>query len=218
MITHYTISFLYISLFSHARSIPSYTIIVTHTPFSYSFTLCWSAMLRPAHISFTIRFHKSVSVFKLASNTSFRPRTRSFRLGIRRSRKGAEDTFTSYREKTGSRSLCRINSWCSDGIYLQFSSPDWKHFKRSFGSPLNLGTVPPPRNPVGRRSTGRAVAESWRSSPHRGSSWQRRTPWRCTRWAQCAPGQMLAGTPENRIETGQSGRSFQQYGSLLALI
>ena len=54
-------------------------------------------MLRPAHISLTIRFHSSVSVFKLASNTSFLPRTRSFRLGILRSRKGAEDTFTSCR-------------------------------------------------------------------------------------------------------------------------
>lgn len=86
---------LYLSFLPHTQ----YTLIVTHTPFSYSVTLCWSAMLRPAHISFTIRFHKSVSVFKLASNASFRPRTRSFRLGIRRSRKGAEDTFTSYREK-----------------------------------------------------------------------------------------------------------------------
>lgn len=56
-------------------------------------------MLRPAHISLTIRFHSSVSVFRLASNASFRPRTRSFRLEIRRSRKGAEDTFTSYREE-----------------------------------------------------------------------------------------------------------------------
>lgn len=68
-------------------------------PSTCGFTLCWSAMLRPAHISLTIRFHNSVSVFKLASNASFRPRTRSFRLGIRSSRKGAEDTFTSYREK-----------------------------------------------------------------------------------------------------------------------
>lgn len=36
-------------------------------------TLCWSARLRPAHISLTIRCHRSVSVFRLASKASFLP-------------------------------------------------------------------------------------------------------------------------------------------------
>lgn len=64
-------------------------------PLHHRFTLCWSAVKRPAHISLTIRFQSSVSVFKLASKVSFLPRTRSFRPGIRRSMKGAEETFTS---------------------------------------------------------------------------------------------------------------------------
>lgn len=65
------------------------------------FTLCWSAIMRPAHISLIIRYQSSVSVFKLASNASFLPWTRSFRPGIRRSKKGAEDTFTSCRKRHG---------------------------------------------------------------------------------------------------------------------
>lgn len=71
-----------------------------HSGYSYV-TLCWSAMLRPAHISLTMRCHRSVSVFRLASKASFLPWTRSFRLGIRRSKKGADDTFTSLKEEKG---------------------------------------------------------------------------------------------------------------------
>lgn len=75
-----------------------------HSGYS-NITLCWSARLRPAHISLTIRCHRSVSVFRLASKASFLPWTRSFRLGIRRSKKGAEDTFTSCKEEKGGFSL-----------------------------------------------------------------------------------------------------------------
>lgn len=77
-------------------------------------TLCWSARLRPAHISLTIRCHRSVSVFRLASKASFLPWTRSFRLGIRRSKKGADDTFTSCKDEKGAK--------------IYFKSPTGKSF------------------------------------------------------------------------------------------
>ena len=66
--------------------------------------MCRSAMLRPALISFTMRFQSSASVFRLASKASFLPRTRSFRLGILSSMRGAEDTFTSWGRNTQTRS------------------------------------------------------------------------------------------------------------------
>lgn len=61
-------------------------------------TLCSSASLRPAHISFTTRFQSSVSDFRLASNTSGLLEVRMRREGIRTSRKGAEAIFTSCTE------------------------------------------------------------------------------------------------------------------------
>lgn len=58
-------------------------------------TLCRSAILRPAHISRTTRFQSSVSVFRLASNTSTLPEVLMWSEGIRRSRKEADAIFTS---------------------------------------------------------------------------------------------------------------------------
>lgn len=80
---------------------------------------------------------------------------------------------------------------------LQTSSFQWCPI---FIWPPNLCTVPPPHIPVGHRLAGRGAVESWRFSPRRGSSWLRRTAWRRTRWARCAPGQMVAGTPESHRE------------------
>lgn len=93
-----------------------------------SVTLCWSARLRPAHISLTIRCHRSVSVFRFASKASFLPWTRSFRLGIRSSRKGADDTFTSCKEEQGGLAL--------DSAKTNFQPPRLEML--SFQMPLRL--------------------------------------------------------------------------------
>lgn len=73
-------------------------------------------MPRPAHISLTMRCHRSVSVFRLASKASFLPWTRSFRLGIRRSKKGADDTFTSWKEEKG----WIITAQCQDKLSILY--------------------------------------------------------------------------------------------------
>lgn len=68
-------------------------------------------------------------------------------------------------------------------------------------SHLNLGTVPPPHILAVHPWAGRAVAESWQFSPLRGSSLLKTTPWRRTRWPQCAPKQMLADKPSDQTNT-----------------
>lgn len=58
-------------------------------------TLWSSASFFPAHISFTIRCHRSHSVFRLASNTSFLDTVLIFKVGILRSRKATVVLLTS---------------------------------------------------------------------------------------------------------------------------
>lgn len=58
-------------------------------------TLWSSAIILPAHISLTMRFHRSHADFRLASNTSFLRLHLIFRDGILSSRKGAKEIFTS---------------------------------------------------------------------------------------------------------------------------
>lgn len=89
--------------------------------------------------------------------------------------------------KTRSRSLFQDQHPLNDPGYLTayfaFFSHNWLKdhpaghptFIFPFVSPLNLGTVPPPRILVARQSAGRAVVESWRSSPRHDSSWRMRT-------------------------------------------
>lgn len=65
---------------------------------SFQGTLCWSAIFLPAHISLTRRSQSSVSVFRLASNTSGLLEERIRREGIRTSRNGAVAIFTALTE------------------------------------------------------------------------------------------------------------------------
>lgn len=62
-------------------------------------TLWSSASFFPAHISFTIRCHRSHSVLRLASKTSFLDTTLIFKVGILRSRKATVVLLTSCRRK-----------------------------------------------------------------------------------------------------------------------
>ena len=62
-------------------------------------TLWSSASFFPAHISFTIRCHRSHSVLRLASKTSFLDTILIFKVGILRSRKATVVLLTSCRGK-----------------------------------------------------------------------------------------------------------------------
>lgn len=64
-------------------------------------TLWSSASFFPAHISFTIRYHRSHSVFRLASKTSFLDAILIFKVGIRRSRNATVVLLTSCRGREG---------------------------------------------------------------------------------------------------------------------
>ncbi len=61
-----------------------------------NFTLWLSAIILPAHISLTIRFHSSHSDFKLASNISLLRLFLIFRDGILKSENEAVEIFTSW--------------------------------------------------------------------------------------------------------------------------
>lgn len=133
-------------------------------------TLCSSAILRPAHISFTARCQSSVSVFRLASNTLPMLEVWMWSDGVRTSTKGVVASFTSCRDTE----VLRINPSATAGLGSVLAFP-----------PGCLETLWFPGSPVAPAAAGRGVSVSWRWFPRRTTSWRRTKT--CTR-TRCGPG------------------------------